>query len=59
MRDAIAESVQDQAHDVDVVHWMGRAALEFIGKGAMSHSFDPLTLRAEPTPIGDVLKSLM
>ncbi|KAI0720735.1 cytochrome P450 [Cerioporus squamosus] len=41
--DAISSRVQADLQDVDVLGWMGRAALELIGQTGIGHSFDPLT----------------
>ena len=29
--------------DLDMLDWMGRAALEIFGQAGLGHSFDPLT----------------
>ena len=39
---AIALRVQTGTQDVDIIGWMGRAALELVGQGALGYSFDPL-----------------
>ena len=39
----IAQRVDEKAQDLDMLDWMGRAALEIIGKAGLGHSFDPLT----------------
>lgn len=43
--DAISARVPagPQAAEVDVLSWMGRAALELIGQSGIGYSFDPLT----------------
>ncbi|KAM5542773.1 hypothetical protein V8D89_003734 [Ganoderma adspersum] len=43
LRTAIERQVKDGPKDVDVLAWMGRTALELVGKGMMGYSFDPLT----------------
>ncbi|KAI9069463.1 cytochrome P450 [Trametes sanguinea] len=43
LHDAIASRVKDGSQELDVLAWMGRAALELIGQGGLGHSFDPLT----------------
>lgn len=35
--------MKDGAQELDVLNWMGRAALELIGQGGLGYSFDPLT----------------
>ncbi|OSD02143.1 cytochrome P450 [Trametes coccinea BRFM310] len=43
LHDAIAARVKEGPQQLDVLAWMGRAALELIGQGGLGHSFDPLT----------------
>ncbi|KZT10168.1 cytochrome P450 [Laetiporus sulphureus 93-53] len=43
LRDAIATRVRDGQHEIDILGWTGRAALELIGQGGLGYSFDPLT----------------
>ncbi|KAI0668337.1 cytochrome P450 [Trametes maxima] len=43
LEDAIASRVADGPRELDVLGWMGRTALELIGKGGLGYSFDPLT----------------
>ena len=60
LRDAITQLAKSETRDVDVLHWITRAALEFIAQGGMGHSFDPL-LPDVPTPnaMGEALKGVM
>lgn len=39
----ISKRVDDEAMDLDMLDWMGRAALEIFGQAGLGHSFDPLT----------------
>lgn len=39
---AIEKDLADGPHDIDILRWMTRAALEMIGQGGLGHSFDPL-----------------
>lgn len=32
----------DGIEEIDILHWMGRTALELIGQGGLGYSFDPL-----------------
>lgn len=41
--------------DVDMLAWMGRAALELIGQGGFGHSFDPL-VKHEHNAYAEALK---
>ncbi|OJT02010.1 Cytochrome P450 3A24 [Trametes pubescens] len=43
LEDAIGSRVKDGAHELDILNWMGRVALELIGQGGLGYSFDPLT----------------
>lgn len=54
----MSKEVQNGARDVDILEWMGRAALELIGQGGLGYSFDPLTERASNN-FGDTLKSFL
>ena len=40
---AISSRVEDGMQAVDLLGWMGRAALELIGQSGIGYSFDPLT----------------
>ncbi|KAI0670045.1 cytochrome P450 [Trametes maxima] len=42
-RDAIKSRVEAGAKEMDVAGWVGRAAIELVGRGGLGHSFDPLT----------------
>ncbi|KAI0781533.1 cytochrome P450 [Trametes elegans] len=42
LQDAISARVVDGTQEIDVLGWMGRAALELVGQGGLGHSFDPL-----------------
>ncbi|CDO71924.1 hypothetical protein BN946_scf184940.g71 [Trametes cinnabarina] len=42
LHDAIASRVNGDPQEVDVLSWMGRAALELIGQAGLGHSFEPL-----------------
>ena len=41
-----------------MLNWMGRAALELVGQGALSYSFDPLT-EDVPNDFGAAIKDLV
>lgn len=50
--------VGQEQHEIDMLGWMGRTALELIGQGGLGYSFDPLV--EERTDVyGDALKSLV
>ncbi|PCH40495.1 cytochrome P450 [Wolfiporia cocos MD-104 SS10] len=60
LRTVIAARVDGGAHEVDVLNWMGRAALELIGQGGLGYSFDPLVGDADTTDgYGAALKALL
>lgn len=59
LRHAIAVSIGGSSRDIDVMHWIGRAALELVGQGGMGYSFDPLIPgRHSPHAVGEALKNL-
>ncbi|KAL5476867.1 hypothetical protein ACEPAI_3053 [Sanghuangporus weigelae] len=42
LRDALTEQVRGGAKECDVMHWLSRAALEFIGQGGFGYAFNAL-----------------
>lgn len=58
LRDAIAARLQDERQEIDVLHWMGRAALEIIGQAGLGHSFDSL-VEDRGDPYGQAVKAFM
>ena len=42
LRAALEAQVEGGSKDLDVLGWMGRTALELIGRGGLGYSFDPL-----------------
>ncbi|CDO71925.1 hypothetical protein BN946_scf184940.g72 [Trametes cinnabarina] len=56
LHDAIASRVEAGTQELDVVGWMGRAALELIGQGGLGHSFDPL-IEDYPDEFGNAVKA--
>lgn len=57
LREAITVQVGSEQKEIDVLHWISRAALELVGQAGLGYSFDPLThnIRNE---YADALKSL-
>ncbi|EJF59099.1 cytochrome P450 [Dichomitus squalens LYAD-421 SS1] len=53
---AISTRVGEDPQAVDVLGWMGRAALELIGQSGLGYSFDPLTEDVQDA-YGDAVKS--
>ena len=47
-----------ESNEVDILAWMGRTALELIGRGGFGHSFDPL-VESKPDAYGEAVKQLM
>ena len=54
---AVKSQVRSGSGEVDVLAWMGRAALELIGQGGLGYSFDPLTEDMQDS-YGHALKTL-
>ncbi|OBZ67681.1 hypothetical protein A0H81_12357 [Grifola frondosa] len=54
--DAIESRVSAGDGEVDMLGWMGRAALELIGQAGLGYSFDPLVENV-PNPYGDAIKN--
>ncbi|KAM5540033.1 hypothetical protein V8D89_006173 [Ganoderma adspersum] len=42
LRTAVESQVEHGPKDLDILAWMGRTALELIGRGGLGYSFDPL-----------------
>ncbi|TDL20047.1 cytochrome P450 [Rickenella mellea] len=42
VRDVLARQVRSGAEEINVMQWMSRAALEYIGQGGMGYSFEAL-----------------
>nr|BAK09536.1 cytochrome P450 [Postia placenta] len=57
LRTAIASKLQGGPQEVDMMSWVGRAALELIGQGGLGHSFDPLVSDVKD-PFGAAMKYL-
>ncbi|KAG6883878.1 hypothetical protein C0993_003161 [Termitomyces sp. T159_Od127] len=47
---AIKSKLAQGPQEIDVLHWMSRAALEMIGQSGLGYSFDPLVEGATPHP---------
>ena len=61
LRDGIAKqlgAMNEQVGEIDLMNWMGRAALELVGQGGLGYSFDPLVENV-PNAYGDALKQLL
>ncbi|PPQ86419.1 hypothetical protein CVT25_003541 [Psilocybe cyanescens] len=58
LRDALVTQVKDGPKEIDLLHWMSRAALELIGQGGLGYSFDPLTEEVVPHPYIKAIKGL-
>ena len=54
----IEEKVRNGPNEVDILHWMGRTALELIGQGGLGYSFDPLVANV-PNPFAEAVKNLV
>jgi len=58
LREAITTRVRDGPSEVDMLQWMGRAALEFFSQCGLGHSFDPLT-EDRVEPYGEAAKAFV
>ena len=43
MREALVEHLDGGSKEVDMLSWMSRTALEYIGQGGLGYSFDSLS----------------
>ncbi|KAL5498617.1 hypothetical protein ACEPAH_1972 [Sanghuangporus vaninii] len=57
LRDALAEQARGGTKEFDVMHWLSRAALEFIGQGGFGYAFDALR-DEEATKYGAYVKKI-
>ncbi|THH32676.1 hypothetical protein EUX98_g1523 [Antrodiella citrinella] len=58
LRKALSNEVKDGQHEIDMLSWMTRAALELVGQGGLGYSFDPLD-RDWKNPFAEDLKALV
>ncbi|KAI9059397.1 cytochrome P450 [Trametes sanguinea] len=58
LKNAIKAEVDSGAPEVDMAQYMGRAALELVGKATLGHSFDPLT-EERHDPYAEAVKSFV
>ncbi|KAM5540052.1 hypothetical protein V8D89_006192 [Ganoderma adspersum] len=47
LRTALEAQVEHGPKDLDVLSWMGRTALELVGRGGLGYSFDPLVAESK------------
>ena len=52
---AVGNQIKGARHEVDMLNWVARTALELIGQGGLGYSFDPLTKDVH-NEFGDALK---
>ena len=50
--------MKDGPQEIDILHWMGRTALELIGQGGLGTSFDPLVEDVK-NPFAEAIKNLV
>ncbi|KAG5650576.1 hypothetical protein H0H81_011763 [Sphagnurus paluster] len=55
----IKNKVAKGPQEIDILHWMSRAALEMIGQSGLGHSFDPLIEGVPENPYCDAVKSFV
>lgn len=56
LENAIKLKVAEAPKEIDVLHWISRAALEMIGQSGLGYSFDPLVEGIKPHPYSDAIK---
>jgi hypothetical protein len=47
LREVLSDQVRKGEKDINVMMWMSRTALEYIGQGALGYSFDALDVTKE------------
>ncbi|KZT00821.1 cytochrome P450 [Laetiporus sulphureus 93-53] len=56
--DAVGSRISAKPQEADMLHWLGRASLQMIGKGGMAHSLDML-LEERPNKYATAVKTLL
>ena len=60
LRHVIGESARRNSGQVDVVHWLSRAGVEFIAQAALGHTFGELDSNdTPPHPVVDAIKQML
>ncbi|KAL5525734.1 hypothetical protein ACEPAG_7071 [Sanghuangporus baumii] len=57
LRDVLVEQVRNGARQIDVLHWLSRAALEYIGQGGFGYKFNALH-DEESSKYGEYVKKI-
>ncbi|KAL5504184.1 hypothetical protein ACEPAH_8258 [Sanghuangporus vaninii] len=57
LREVLAEQVRNGARQIDVLYWLSRAALEYIGQGGFGYKFDALH-DEESSKYGEYVKKI-
>ncbi|THU92957.1 cytochrome P450 [Dendrothele bispora CBS 962.96] len=55
----LAAKLHSGSQEIDMLSWMGRAALEIVGQSGLGYSFDPMTEDAAPHKYVEDMKGLM
>ncbi|PIL34328.1 cytochrome P450 [Ganoderma sinense ZZ0214-1] len=58
LRTALESQVEYGPKDLDVLSWMGRTALELLGRGGLGYSFDPLVAESKDV-LADTVKGFV
>ncbi|PIL27364.1 hypothetical protein GSI_10511 [Ganoderma sinense ZZ0214-1] len=56
---ALSARVDDGPRDMDILHWMSRAALELIGQAGVGYSFDRLVEDEDGNPFAEAAKTYL
>ncbi|KAG6864977.1 hypothetical protein C0991_005846 [Blastosporella zonata] len=59
LENTLKAKLANEAQEIDILHWMGRTALELIGKSGLGYSFDPLVEGAMPHPFSEAAKAFI
>lgn len=55
-RDIIVKQVREGTEEINIMKWMSRAALEYIGQGGLGYSFNALEENAPHNKYSDAIK---
>ncbi|KAI5123785.1 hypothetical protein M0805_009080 [Coniferiporia weirii] len=56
LRDGIAHNIRDGGGNIDVMAWVSRAALEYVGQGGLGHSFSALDIEKKTDSYSEAVK---
>ena len=60
LKDILSESTKRDGHEIDVVHWVKRASVEFIAQAGLGYAFGEVDSRDNPShPVVKAIDALL